>query len=112
MSSAIKFPCKICENNVTNCDQANYCDLCGSWFRIKCNDPNYIDYKFLQSSNDPWVVFSCCSETFPFNTVKNNKNISSIFYDSNNKSKTPDDKDGSLLITKTFRTLESICKSI
>ena len=28
MSSAIKFPCKICENNVTNCDQAIQCD---SW---------------------------------------------------------------------------------
>ena len=54
MSSAIKCPCKICENNVTNCDQAIQCDLCESWVHIKCNDLNHIDDKFLQSSNDPW----------------------------------------------------------
>ena len=73
MSSAINFSCKICENNVTNCDQATYCDLCNSWVHIKCNDSNYIDYKSLQSSNDPWLFFSCCSETLSFNTVKNKK---------------------------------------
>ena len=39
MSSAIKFPSKICGNNVTNCG-----DLCDSWVHIKCNDINYIDY--------------------------------------------------------------------
>ena len=43
MSSAIKFPCKICENNVTNSDQAIQCDLCDSWVHIKCNDLDFID---------------------------------------------------------------------
>ena len=47
MSSAIKFPSKICKNNVTNFDQAIQCDLCDSWVRIECNDLNYIAYKFL-----------------------------------------------------------------
>ena len=97
MSSAIKFPCKICENNVTNCDQAIQCDLCDSWVHIKCNDLNYIDYKFLQNSNDPWFCISCCSKIFPFNTVKN-KNFISNFYDSNSKSKNIDDKNSSLLL--------------
>ena len=70
MSSAIKFPCKICENNVTNSDQAIQCDLCDSWVHIKCNDLNYIDYKLLQNSNDPWFCISCCTEIFLFCTVK------------------------------------------
>ena len=96
MSSAIKFPCKICEINITNCDQAIQCDLCDSCFHIKCNDLNYIDYKFLQNSNDPWFCISCCSEIFPFSTVKN-KNFISNFYD-NNKSKSTVDKDSSLLL--------------
>ena len=96
MSSAIKFPCKICKNNVTNSDQAIQCDLCDSWVHIKCNDLNYIDYKFLQNSNDPWFCISCCSEIFPFSTVKN-KNFISNFYDSN-KSKNIVDKDSSLLL--------------
>ena len=70
MSSAIKFPGEICENNVTNCDQAIQCDLCDSCVYIKCNDLNYIDCKLLQNSNDPWFCISCCMEIFRFNTVK------------------------------------------
>ena len=70
MSSAIKFPCKICENNVTNSDKAIQCALCDSWVHIKCNDLNYIDYKHLQNSSDPWFCISCCSEIFLFCTVK------------------------------------------
>ena len=97
MSSAIKFPCKICEKNVTNCDQAIQCDLYDFLVHIKCNDLNYINYKFLQNSNDPWFCISCC-KTFSFNTMKNNKNFTPIFHDTKNKSKKPDDKDSSLLI--------------
>ena len=37
-------------------------------------------------------------KTFPFNTVKNNKNLTSIFHNSNRKSKKPDDKDSYLLL--------------
>ena len=53
MSSAVKFPCKNCENNLTNSDRAIQCDLRDSWVHIKCNDVNYINYKFLQNSYDP-----------------------------------------------------------
>ena len=97
MSSAIKFPCKICENNVTYCNQAIQCDLCDSWVHIKCNDLNYIYYKFLQNSNDPWFCISCGREIFPFNTVKN-KNFISNFYGNNSKSKNIVEKNSSLLL--------------
>ena len=103
MSSAIKFSSKICENivtnenNVTNCDQAIQSHLCDSWVHIKWNDLNYIDYKFLKNSDDPWFCISCYSKIFPFNTVKN-KNFIFNFYDSNNKSKKTDDKDRSSLL--------------
>ena len=65
-------------------------------FILNAIDLNYIDYKFLQNSNDPWFCISCCSEMFPFNTVKN-KNFISNFYDSNSKSKNIEDKNSSLL---------------
>ena len=97
MSSAIKLPWKICENNVTNCDQAIECKLCDSWVHIKYNDLNYSDYKCLQNSNDPRFCISRRSETLPFNTVKT-KTFISNFYDSNNKSKNIDDNDSSLLL--------------
>ena len=86
MGSVIKFPCKICKNNVTNSDQTIQCDLWDSWVHIKCNDLN---------SNDLWFCISCCSKIFPFSTVKNKKSISN-FYDIN-KSKDIVDKDSSLL---------------
>ena len=97
MSSAIKFSCKICVNNVTNYDQAIQYDLCDPWVQIKCNDLNYIDYKSLQNFNDFWFCISCCSKIFSFHAVQN-KNFISHFYDSNNKSKNIDDKDSSLLL--------------
>ena len=98
MSSIIKFPSKICENNETNCDQAIQCDLCDFWVHTKCNDLNYIYYKFLQNSNPPWFCISCCSKIYFFNTVKNNKNTISNFHDGNKKSKETDEKDSCLLL--------------
>ena len=86
-----------CENNVTYSNQAIQCDLCDSWVHIKCNGLNYIHYKFLQSSNDGVVYILCCSEIFPFNTVKN-KNFIFDFYDNNSKSKNIDKKNSSLLL--------------
>ena len=86
MSSPIRFTCKICENDVIDCDQSIQCNLSNFWVHIKCNNLTYIDYKFLQKSNDPWFCISCCSDIFPFNSLKN-KTFISNFYDSNNKSK-------------------------
>ena len=36
----------------------------------------FIDYKFLQNSNDPWYCILYCSQIFPFNSMKINKNFS------------------------------------
>ena len=63
---------------------------------IECNDLNYIDYEFLQNSNDPWFCIPCCSQIFLFSTVKN-ENLVSNFYD-RNKAKYIIDKDSSLLL--------------
>ena len=31
------------------------CDICNFWVHIKCNNLYYIDYKYLQGNNDPWL---------------------------------------------------------
>ena len=36
------FPCKLCPKNVTDNDNAILCDLCQTWFHIKCNHLNYM----------------------------------------------------------------------
>ena len=37
---------------------------------------NYIAYKFLQNFKDPWYCILCCSQIFPFNSPKINKDFS------------------------------------
>ena len=59
------FLCKICNKNVNDNDHAIQCDTCNFWVDIKCNSLNYIDYKYLQSNNDPWYCITCSSSIFP-----------------------------------------------
>ena len=44
-----KFPCRICTKNVHEKDKAVQCDLCELWIHIKCNNLNYLDYRYLQN---------------------------------------------------------------
>ena len=50
-------------------DSIAQCDICLLGVYMNCNKINLTDYKYLQSSNDPWYCFSCCSEIFPFGTL-------------------------------------------
>ena len=67
----IVYPCKTGHVNVNNKDSADQYDICQSWFYIKCNELNLIDYKYLQSSNEPCYCLSCCNKIFPFGTLTN-----------------------------------------
>ena len=68
-----KFPCKICEKNVSAKVKAVQCDLCERWVHIKCNNLNYLDYRYLQNSNESWYCIDCCSTIFPFNSISSNR---------------------------------------
>ena len=70
-----KFPCKICAKNVSENVKAVQCDLCELWVHIKCNNLNYLDYRYLQNSNESWYCIECCSTIFPFNSLSSNKNF-------------------------------------
>ena len=70
-----KFPCKICAKNVSEKDKAVQCDLCELWVHIKCNNLNYLDYRYLQNSNESWYCIECRSTIFPFNSLSSNKNL-------------------------------------
>ena len=71
------LPCSICNKNVNDSDHAIQCDICNFWVYIKCENPNYIDYKYLQGNNDPWNCITCSSSIFPFSCL-NNKKIGSL----------------------------------
>ena len=70
-----KFPCKICAKNVHDKDKAVQCDLCELWIHIKCNNLNYLDYRYLQNCDESWYCIDCCSTIFPFNSLSSNKNF-------------------------------------
>ena len=70
-----KFPCKICAKNVHDKDKAVQCDLCELWIHIKCNNLNYLDYRYLLNCDESWYCIDCCSTVFPFNSLPSNKNF-------------------------------------
>ena len=63
-----KFPCKICAKNIQDKDKAVQCDLCELWIHIKCNNLNYLDYRYLQNCDESSTI---C----PFNSLSGNKNF-------------------------------------
>ena len=68
-----KFPCRICTKNVHDKDKPVQCDLCELWIHIKCNNLDYLDYKYLQNCDESWYCIECCSTIFPFNSLSSNK---------------------------------------
>ena len=69
-----KFPCKICAKNVQEKDKALQCELCELWIYIKCNNLNYLDYRYLQNCDESWYCIECCSTILPFDSLSSNKN--------------------------------------
>ena len=70
-----KCPCRICEKNVSDKDKAVECDLCELWIHIKSKNINYLDYRFLQNSNESLYCIECCSTIFPFHSLLSTKNF-------------------------------------
>ena len=67
--------CKICARNAYEKDKAVQCDLRELWVRIKCNNLNDLDYRYLQNCDESWYWVECCSAIFPFNFLSSNENF-------------------------------------
>ena len=39
--------------------------FCELWIHIKCNNLNYLDYRYLQICDESWYCIDCCSTIFP-----------------------------------------------
>ena len=70
-----KFPCRICAKKFHDKDKVVDYDLRELWIHIKCNNINYLDYRYLQNSNESWYCIECCSTIFLFNSLSSNKNF-------------------------------------
>ena len=74
----ITFPCSICVKATGDKEDSIYCDKCNLWVHIKCNNLNYIDFKYLSGNGDPWFCLKCNSQLFPFGALSN-KNVCNTY---------------------------------
>ena len=72
------YPCKICNTEIKDTDSAAQWDICQFWIHMKSKKLNYIDYKYLHGSSDPWLHISCCNEIFLFGILANKTSICDI----------------------------------
>ena len=70
-----KFPCRICAKIIHDKDKVVQCDICEFWIHIKCNNLNYLDYRYLQNCDESWYCIECCSTIFPFNSLSSSKSF-------------------------------------
>ena len=64
MCNCPKFPCKICTKNVSENVNAVQFDLCKLKLHIKCNNLNYLDYRYLENSNESWYSVDFAAQSF------------------------------------------------
>ena len=105
------FPCKICTKNVSDKVKTVHCDRCGLWVHIKCNNPNYLDYGYLQNGNKSWHCIESCSTIFSFNSLSSNKNFLSCCRNIDNNTTQWIDLENdhnSLLLIKSSSNIELI----
>ena len=57
---------KLYSKDINDRDSAFQCNICQFWVHVKCNKLDFVDYKYLQRSTDPWFYLSCCSTILPF----------------------------------------------
>ena len=81
----IAFPCSICIKAIGDSEDSIYCNKCNLWVYIKCNNLNYIDYKYLCGNGDPWFRLKSNSQLFPFGFINNKKLMQHILNTSNRK---------------------------
>ena len=75
-SHNLPFLCGICNKNVSK--KAVFCDQCGTWIHIKCNNISSSEYKILVEEPDDkqWLCLKCTilnnASIFPFTLVTDN----------------------------------------
>ena len=81
----ITFSCSICVKVIGDKEGSIFCDKCNLWVHIKCNNLNYIDYKYLSGNDEPWFYLRFNRQLFLFGTLSNKKFMHQILNFSNMK---------------------------
>ena len=87
---------------------------CEFWIHLKCNNLNYLDYRYLQNCDESCYCIECCSRIYPFNSLSINKNLlACCTTDSNTMQwKYPENDHDSSLLLKLSPNLEVLVNLI
>ena len=87
MSNSFDAKCPKCYVTVRDHDQSICCDLCDSWFHLRCSLLRNRDFKrFLIDKNLTWYCAFCLKAALPFQSMTDNnfRNFNSIPQESEN----------------------------
>lgn len=74
MSSCLEVKCPKCLEIVKDDHQSICCDICDSWFHLKCSLLRKKDFqRFLLDENLPWFCAFCLETSLPFQTITDNR---------------------------------------
>ena len=75
MSSTIeKLNCPKCSELVNDNEDSICCDLCDSWFHLKCSLLDRTKFQFLvENSSESWFCKFCIKKSLPFQSLTDNK---------------------------------------
>lgn len=65
--------CGSCPKQVRDNQNSICCDVCNTWFHLKCSSLSKTMFKTLGNSNEVWYCKQCLSSIFPFHNLDNKK---------------------------------------
>ena len=75
--NSLRWPCSICNKNVTHSIKGIQCNLCDKWSHIKCNGITVNEYEHLDDEFTEWFCLYCSIKlnhnNFPFTLVDNSE---------------------------------------
>ena len=75
----MKYPCGICNKNVTENTNSIFCNCCNLWVHLKCTDLDKLSFKRLSEQDEEWYCRKCLDTIFPFSSLSNNEFLSVIY---------------------------------
>ena len=70
--------CSYCNLKFKPVSNSINCDSCDGWVHLKCSGLTKEKFHALSVSQDPWYCRPCLNKIFPFNSIDNNKLLSTM----------------------------------
>ena len=75
--------CLECSKAFRSNSRGIQCDICHSWFHLKCTLLSLKEYKYFSTTEDLWICLHCRRDIFPFHSLVNHELINLLSFNSN-----------------------------